>query len=187
MAALASLRFLARNAGNVRNYLLPIYSRNTVVRLLRSQRLFFSTKQASYAFITQGLKEVRVKQIRHYSHKDPLTLDIIRQRVLLLLKLYDKVDPTKLTLEAHFIDDLGLDSLDHVEVIMAVEDEFGFEIPDMDAERLLRPADIVRYIADKEDVAFSLHHLEGTFFCYETISWSPNLLTKHGERYWNRR
>ena len=35
---------------------------------------------------------------------------------------------------------------------MAMEDEFGFEIPDMDAERLQRPADIIQYIADKEDV-----------------------------------
>lgn len=51
----------------------------------------------------------------------------------------------QLTLESHFINDLGLDSLDHVEVIMAIEDEFGFEIPDTDAERLLRPADIVRW------------------------------------------
>lgn len=50
------------------------------------------------------------------------------------------------------MDDLGLDSLDHVEVIMAIEDEFGFEIPDTDAQRLLRPKDIVRYIADKKDV-----------------------------------
>lgn len=58
----------------------------------------------------------------------------------------------QLSLESHFIDDLGLDSLDHVEIIMAMEDEFSFEIPDMDAQRLLRPKDIVRYIADKEDV-----------------------------------
>lgn len=57
-----------------------------------------------------------------------------------------------MALESHFINDLGLDSLDHVEVIMAIEDEFGFEIPDGDAEKLLRPADIVRYVADKEDV-----------------------------------
>lgn len=35
---------------------------------------------------------------------------------------------------------------------MAMEDEFGFEIPDHDAEKLNRPADIVRYVADKEDV-----------------------------------
>ena len=35
---------------------------------------------------------------------------------------------------------------------MAMEDEFGFEIPDTDAERLQRPADVIQYIADKEDV-----------------------------------
>lgn len=57
-----------------------------------------------------------------------------------------------MSLESHFINDLGLDSLDHVEVIMAMEDEFGFEIPDMDAEKLLRPRDVVQYICDKEDV-----------------------------------
>lgn len=39
-----------------------------------------------------------------------------------------------------------------MQVIMAIEDEFGFEIPDQDAEKLLRVTDIVRYIADKEDV-----------------------------------
>lgn len=58
----------------------------------------------------------------------------------------------QLSLDSHFVQDLGLDSLDHVEIIMAMEDEFGFEIPDADAERLLRPKDIVQYIADKEDV-----------------------------------
>lgn len=35
---------------------------------------------------------------------------------------------------------------------MAMEDEFGFEIPDVDAEKLLKPADIVRYVADREDI-----------------------------------
>lgn len=89
---------------------------------------------------------------RTFSDKAPLTIPYIQDRILLVLRLYDKVDPTKLTLESHFMNDLGLDSLDHVEVIMAMEDEFGFEIPDGDAEKLLRPADIVRYIADKEEV-----------------------------------
>lgn len=50
------------------------------------------------------------------------------------------------------MNDLGLDSLDHVEIIMAMEDEFSFEIPDTDAEKLLTPADIVRYVGDREDV-----------------------------------
>ncbi|CAB3360390.1 Hypothetical predicted protein [Cloeon dipterum] len=92
------------------------------------------------------------QSIRLYSDKAPLSLELIRDRVLLVLKLYDKIQPEKLTLETHFLNDLGLDSLDHVEIIMAMEDEFGFEIPDGDAERLLRPADIVRYVADKEDI-----------------------------------
>jgi len=92
------------------------------------------------------------QQVRHYSAAEPLTLEMIRDRILLVLKLYDKVDVGKLTVDSHFMNDLGLDSLDHVEVIMAIEDEFGFEIPDADAEKLLRPADIVQYIADKKDV-----------------------------------
>ncbi|XP_037523330.1 acyl carrier protein, mitochondrial [Rhipicephalus sanguineus] len=90
--------------------------------------------------------------LRSYSDKPPLTLDSIRDRTMLVLKLYDKIDPEKLTLESHFIYDLGLDSLDCVEVIMAIEDEFGFEIPDTDAEKLVKPADIIQYVADKEDV-----------------------------------
>ncbi|KAF4528087.1 hypothetical protein B566_EDAN016507 [Ephemera danica] len=89
---------------------------------------------------------------RWYSSKEPLTLELIRDRVLLVLKLYDKITPEKLSIDSHFLNDLGLDSLDHVEVIMAMEDEFGFEIPDGDAEKLLKPSDIVRYVADKEDI-----------------------------------
>jgi len=86
------------------------------------------------------------------SAKPPMSLESIQDRVLLVLRLYDKVDADKLRADSHFVNDLGLDSLDCVEVIMAIEDEFGFEIPDQDAEKLLRPADIVRYVADKEDV-----------------------------------
>lgn len=57
----------------------------------------------------------------------------------------------QLNIDSHFIQDLGLDSLDHVEVIMAIEDEFGFEIPDSDAEKLARPADIVKYISERDE------------------------------------
>ncbi|XP_017863207.1 PREDICTED: acyl carrier protein, mitochondrial isoform X3 [Drosophila arizonae] len=94
----------------------------------------------------------QTQSLRSYSAKPPLSLKLINERVLLVLKLYDKIDPSKLNVNSHFINDLGLDSLDHVEVIMAMEDEFGFEIPDSDAEKLLKPADIIKYVADKEDV-----------------------------------
>uniref|UniRef100_A0A2K5XL11 Acyl carrier protein n=1 Tax=Mandrillus leucophaeus TaxID=9568 RepID=A0A2K5XL11_MANLE len=100
-------------------------------------------------------KEVpgRVTQLcRQYSDMPPLTLEGIRDRVLYVLKLYDKIDPEKLSVDSHFMKDLGLDSLDQVEIIMAMEDEFGFEIPDTDAEKLMCPQEIVDYIADKKDV-----------------------------------
>ncbi|ELK12101.1 acyl carrier protein, mitochondrial [Pteropus alecto] len=89
---------------------------------------------------------------RLYSDAPPLTLEGIKDRVLYVLKLYDKIDPEKLSVNSHFMKDLGLDSLDQVEIIMAMEDEFGFEIPDIDAEKLMCPQEIVDYIADKKDV-----------------------------------
>uniref|UniRef100_A0A8C8RV27 Acyl carrier protein n=1 Tax=Pelusios castaneus TaxID=367368 RepID=A0A8C8RV27_9SAUR len=89
---------------------------------------------------------------RCYSDEPPLSLETITERVLYILKLYDKVDPEKLTVDSHFMKDLGLDSLDQVEIIMAMEDEFGFEIPDGDAEKLMCPQEIVDYIADRKDV-----------------------------------
>lgn len=93
-----------------------------------------------------------LNQIRNYSGAEPMDLESIKQRVLLVLNLYDKVNPEKLTVESHFYKDLGLDSLDHVEVIMAMEDEFGFEIPDDHGEKLLTPQQIIRYVADHQDI-----------------------------------
>merc|ERR1712062_136362 len=81
-----------------------------------------------------------------------LDLNQIRDRVMLVLKLYDKINPETVTLDSHFVKDCGLDSLDHVEVIMALEDEFGFEIPDDHAEKLWTPRQLIQYIADHEDV-----------------------------------
>jgi len=84
--------------------------------------------------------------------KTKLSIEQITDRVIRVCKAYDKITADKLTVDSHFMNDLGLDSLDHVEVIMAIEDEFGFEIPDSDAERLLRPSDMIKYIADHEDI-----------------------------------
>ena len=51
-------------------------------------------------------------------------------------------------MEASFIDDLGADSLDIVELIMALEEEFDLEIPDSDAEKVVTVGDVVEYIKD---------------------------------------
>ena len=59
------------------------------------------------------------------------------------------VDAEKVTLEASFIEDLGADSLDTVELVMAFEEEFGAEIPDEDAEKLTSVGGVVTYLKDK--------------------------------------
>ena len=51
--------------------------------------------------------------------------------------------------EASFIDDLGADSLDIVELVMAIEEEFGLEIPDEDAERIQSVQDVQHYIEER--------------------------------------
>ena len=58
------------------------------------------------------------------------------------------VAETSVTMEASFIDDLGADSLDIVELVMAVEEEFDMEIPDADAEKVVTVGDVVDYIKD---------------------------------------
>mgnify|MGYP004482816473 CR=1 FL=1 len=58
------------------------------------------------------------------------------------------VNESTITLEASFIDDLGADSLDIVELIMALEEAFDIEIPDADAEKVVTVGDVVDYIKD---------------------------------------
>lgn len=87
-----------------------------------------------------------------YSDMPRLAQEGIKDCVLYVLKLYDKIDPEKLLVNSHFMTDLGLQSLGQVEIIMAMEDEFGFEIPDTDAEKLMCPQEIVDWIADKKAV-----------------------------------
>jgi acyl carrier protein len=55
----------------------------------------------------------------------------------------------EVTPEAKFVEDLGADSLDTVELVMALEEEFGTEIPDEDAEKILTVGDAIRYIEQK--------------------------------------
>ena len=61
------------------------------------------------------------------------------------------VAEASVTMEASFIDDLGADSLDIVELIMAIEEAFKLEIPDADAEKVVTVGDVVDYI--KENIA----------------------------------
>ena len=59
------------------------------------------------------------------------------------------IEETKVTKEASFIDDLGADSLDTVELVMAFEEEFGTEISDSEAEKILLVGDAIKFIENK--------------------------------------
>ena len=73
----------------------------------------------------------------------------VEERVKEIIVKELDVDPEEVTIQASFIDDLGADSLDTVELIMALEDEFDIEIPDEDAEKIGTVGDAVKYIEDK--------------------------------------
>jgi acyl carrier protein len=60
------------------------------------------------------------------------------------------VEAEKVTSEASFVEDLGADSLDTVELVMAFEEEFGIEIPDEDAEKMQTVGDAVEYIKQQQ-------------------------------------
>ncbi len=60
------------------------------------------------------------------------------------------VNPEQVTREASFIEDLGADSLDTVELVMAFEEEFSIEVPDEDAEKLQKVGDVIDYIEGKQ-------------------------------------
>ena len=59
------------------------------------------------------------------------------------------VKPDEVTAEASFIDDLGADSLDTVELVMALEEEFSIEMPDEDAEKMSKVSEAIKYIESK--------------------------------------
>lgn len=58
------------------------------------------------------------------------------------------VELEKITMDTHIIDDLGADSLDAVELIMAIEDEFGIQVDDEAAQKVKRVADLVTYVEE---------------------------------------
>jgi acyl carrier protein len=74
----------------------------------------------------------------------------IDQRVKDIIVEQLGVKPDQVTPEAKFIEDLGADSLDTVELVMALEEEFGIEVPDEQAEKLQSVGDVIKYIEDAQ-------------------------------------
>ena len=72
--------------------------------------------------------------------------DSIEQKVKDIVVEQLNVTPDQVKPESKFIDDLGADSLDTVELVMAFEEEFGIEVPDEEAEKLMGVGDVIAYI-----------------------------------------
>ena len=75
--------------------------------------------------------------------------DNVASKVKKIVAEHLGIDDTKVTEEASFIDDLGADSLDTVELVMAFEEEFGSEISDSEAEKILTVGDAIKFIENK--------------------------------------
>ncbi|CAL0302857.1 unnamed protein product [Lupinus luteus] len=82
------------------------------------------------------------------SHDDHITKDEVIDRVLSVVKDFPKVDPSKVSPDVHFQKDLGLDSLDNVEIVMALEEEFKLEIPDKEAVKIDSTHLAIEYISN---------------------------------------
>lgn len=78
-----------------------------------------------------------------------MTTTSVEERVRTIICDQLAVEQDKVTLTASFIDDLGADSLDIVELVMTMEEEFDLDIPDEDAEKMKTVGDVINYISSK--------------------------------------
>ena len=75
----------------------------------------------------------------------------ISNKVKRIINQHLGIDKEKITENASFVDDLGADSLDTIELVMAVEEEFGFEISDSEAEKITTVGDVVRFLENQSN------------------------------------
>ncbi|KAI0287021.1 acyl carrier protein [Russula aff. rugulosa BPL654] len=113
-----------------------------------------ATRHLASSSLTRFSKS-RIPQRMAFSAASSLEKGQIETRVLDVLKSFEKVHPEKLKPSASFTNDLGLDSLDAVEVVMAVEEEFSIEIPDEEADAIQTVQQAIDYIAKTPEGMFN--------------------------------
>jgi len=94
------------------------------------------------------MNEINVSQDKRIRRLQRMTRDEIIKKVKEITSEQLGVDESQITPEAKFIDDLGADSLDTVELVMALEEEFNIEISDEEAEKLITVQKVVDYLED---------------------------------------
>merc|ERR1712150_98745 len=108
---------------------------------MASRFLAPSGQLARALFARNGLSS-----IRYYGGGGELTEAAIAERVINVTKQFEKVDASLVTKDSHFTKELGLDSLDAVELIMALEDEFALEVPEAEQENLVSVDAVINYV-----------------------------------------
>lgn len=102
---------------------------------------------ARAAFVARPTASAATSSVRFFSAQTFLDRSEVSERVVGVVKNFEKVDGDKVNEVAKFVEDLGLDSLDVVEVVMAMEEEFTIEIPDNESEKLTTVAQVIDYVA----------------------------------------
>lgn len=128
--------------------------RSTLLKSLRAPLASAIVRPTLVARINPTLitKQQPINFIRSYSGHAPLGREEATERIIELLEGYDKVDISKgITEQSSFVQDLGLDSLDVVEVVMELEHEFSIEIPDNEADSIKTVGQAIDYIMAQPD------------------------------------
>jgi acyl carrier protein len=95
----------------------------------------------------------RISAIQFLKHKDHPLMSTVEQQVKAIVAEQLGVKQEQVTNDASFVDDLGADSLDTVELVMALEEEFEIEIPDEDAEKITTVHQAIEYINERRNKA----------------------------------
>uniref|UniRef100_A0A5S6QGG4 Acyl carrier protein n=1 Tax=Trichuris muris TaxID=70415 RepID=A0A5S6QGG4_TRIMR len=130
-----------------------------VVRGTKSAGLLWSPVNSA---VSGRIGAVSLQQKRWYKIAKPpempkeerkWTKEMVNERIIEIISGFHRLSGEKsVTPSTHLVNDLGLDSLDHVEVVSAIEEEFGLEIPDSDSEKLLTVHEIGQYVCQKANV-----------------------------------
>jgi NADH dehydrogenase (ubiquinone) 1 alpha/beta subcomplex 1, acyl-carrier protein len=137
-AAAGSLSMFARTTNTS--------SQSVATQQQRTSSMMMTAPAPIFSMRFQGTKKAEPEETKKQGAYLLDKADVLA-RVSEVVKNFEKVDASKVTPESHFINDLGLDSLDVVEVVMALEQEFVIDIPDHEAEKIQSIPDAVEYLA----------------------------------------
>src|SRR4029077_12118773 len=111
--------------------------------------LFNSFTCDAVAGMSPALRDRTLPRATNTNRTNFMAEKSIEEKVKDIIVEHLGVNPEQVTPQASFIEDLGADSLDIVELVMAFEEEFGVEVPDEDAEKLQTVGDVIKYIEEK--------------------------------------